>query len=85
MDENNRLCGDVAQKIYASFESILTDEIAYAVSNEKLNLTVAKVSAKEAAETIRYGAIGLKSGATSANQYQKRVERFIRAYFAGLN
>ena len=84
MDENNRLCGDVAQQNYTNFQAMLAEEIEFAVVNEKLDLASADVSPKEAAETIRYGAIGLKSGATSTSQYQKRVQRFVRAYFAGL-
>ncbi len=84
MDENNRLCGDVAQKTYAEFEAILAAELEYAIREEYLDLSAAEVTAKEAAEIIRFGAIGLKTGARDVNHYQKRVERFIRVYFAGL-
>ncbi|MBO6658219.1 MAG: TetR/AcrR family transcriptional regulator [Pseudomonadales bacterium] len=84
MDENNRLCGDIAQKTYADFEAILAAELEYAMREEYLDLSSAEVTAKEAAEIIRYGAIGLKTGAKDVNHYQKRVERFIRVYFAGL-
>lgn len=84
MDENNRLCGDIAQKTYTDFEAILAAELEYAMREEYLDLSSAEVTAKEAAEIIRYGAIGLKTGAKDVNHYQKRVERFIRVYFAGL-
>ncbi len=84
MDENNRLCGDVAQRTYADFEAILAAELEYAMRDEYLDLSFADITAREAAEIIRYGAIGLKTGARDVNHYQKRVERFVRVYFAGL-
>lgn len=84
LDESNRLCGDVATTFYASFQALLAREIGFACEGGELNLAHAGVSAEEAAEVIRFSVVGLKAGAGDADNYQRRVEQFIRVYFGGL-
>lgn len=84
MDESSRLGGDIAQTFYSAFEELLANEIDQAADVGELNLDAAGVSSAEAAETVRLSVVGLKRGAGDSKSYQKRVERFVRVYFAGL-
>ena len=84
MDENSRLCGDVAQAFYAKFQSLLAEEIAFADQAGELDLETAGVDAAATAEIIRYAVTGLKAGATSADGYLLKVREFVRVYLSGL-
>lgn len=84
MDESSRLSGNITQDFFGRFQTLLQDEFTYADEQGELALASAGVTAEQAAETIRYAAIGLKTGTPDTHAYETRLQHFIRVYLAGL-
>ncbi len=83
-DENNRLCGELVTTSSERFLGMLTKALGAAARAGDIDLQSASLTAPTAAELIHLGTAGLKQGTSDAATVEKRVRRFVRVFFAGL-
>jgi AcrR family transcriptional regulator len=83
-DENNQLCGDLVRDSQERFRGILKNAMKAAVRADEIDLKSAGLTPATAAELLHLGAAGLKKGAADLATLEKRLNRFIRIFFAGL-
>lgn len=84
MDQNNRLCGDLAMESEERFIEMLKQTLTEADEAGEIQLSAAGLSPEQAAEMILYGVTGLKRPGVSLDAYKKRLEAMIRVFVAGL-
>jgi AcrR family transcriptional regulator len=83
-DENNRLCGDLVLASSEHFVAMLTTALSAAVRAGEVDLKAAGLTAPATAELLHLGSAGLKQGAPDVATVEKRVQSFVRVFFAGL-
>jgi AcrR family transcriptional regulator len=82
MDENNRLCGDLATDSEMRLLAMVTKTLTAADKAREINLCSADLSAKEAAEVFLHSVSGLKRSGLDA--YSKQLAALARVFVAGL-
>lgn len=84
MDENSRLCGDLATESEDRFLEMLAGAFAQADKAGEIDLSAAGLTAKEAAEVFLHSASGLKRLDASLAVYRKRLAAMAGVFVAGL-
>ena len=84
MDASGQLSADIALSSAGKLETLLAQELEFAVSAGELNLKPVGCSEASTAELLRLAAVGLKQGAANFAEYQKKLKRFLPFFFAGL-
>ncbi|HUF52754.1 MAG TPA: helix-turn-helix domain-containing protein [Dehalococcoidia bacterium] len=84
MDENHRLCGDVATQAEARFTSMLAGAFAEADGVGEVRLGDACVTATEAAEILLQSVTGLKRPGVELKVFRERLAALVRVLVAGL-
>jgi AcrR family transcriptional regulator len=84
MDENNRLCGDLASATEERYHEILAQAFGRADGEREIGLGAAGLSAREAAELFARAASGLKGPDVKTEVYRMRLASLVRVFVAGL-
>lgn len=85
MDENNRLCGELAVESHGRFVEMIGDALKGSDASGEIHLSRSGLKAREAAELLTQSAAGLKLGDVSPELYRKRLAAFVRVFVAGLS
>lgn len=85
MDENNRLCGELAVESHGRFVEMIGDALKGSDASGEIHLSRSGLKAREAAELLTQSAAGLKLGDVSPDLYRKRLAAFVRVFVAGLS
>lgn len=83
-DEYGRLCGDIVSDSHQQFQSMLTTSLKAAVRTGQIDLKKVGTAAAEASELLNLATAGLKRGATDLATFEKRVQKLVRVFVAGL-
>lgn len=84
MDENSRLCGDVASSSAARFRQIIAAALETGVRAEEIDLAAAGLEPQAAAELLCLAALGLKERDVSADAFDARLAKLVRVFFRGI-
>lgn len=84
VDENSRLCAELASRTEARMHKMLTRAFREAARNGELDLKRAGLGAEAAAELIRLSAYGLKHPAPDEDTFRRRLKALASVFFAGL-
>ena len=84
LDENNRLCGDLAADSERRFQAVLTRVVRRAAQRRELDLAAAGVSAADAAQLLMRSVSGLKGPGVTVDTYRARLAALVRIFVAGL-
>jgi AcrR family transcriptional regulator len=84
IDEQNRLCGDLATQSDQRFHRLLTAVLQDAAEKRDIDLPTAGLTPDEAADLFARATYGLKSREISAETYRRRLSSFVRVFVAGL-
>ena len=84
MDENNRLCGDLAADTERRFQALLTRVFRRAAQTGELDLGAIGLNAAAAAQLFVRTVSGLKGPSVTVPEYRKRVAALARIFVAGL-
>jgi len=85
MDENNRLCGELATQSHHEFVAMIGAALREAEVSGEIDLAAAGVKPRDAAELVVQSAAGLKLGDVSPELYRKRLSAFVKVFVAGLS
>lgn len=85
MDENNRLCGELAVESHGRFVEMIGDALKGSDASGEIRLSRSGLKPREAAELLTQSAAGLKLGDVSPDLYRKRLAAFVRVFVAGLS
>jgi AcrR family transcriptional regulator len=84
LDENSRLCGDLAAKMESGFRELLTRTLRQAAQHGEIDLASAGLSAPDAADLLVRSMVGLKGPGVTVASYRKRLAALLRLFVAGL-
>jgi len=84
-DEYSRLCGDIVADSYQQFQSMLTTCLKGAARGGEVDLKKAGTTAAEASQLLNLATAGLKRGATDLPTFEKRVQKLVKVFVAGLS
>ena len=85
MDENNRLCGELAVESHGRFVEMIGNALKGSDASGEIHLSRSGLKPREAAELLTQSAAGLKLGDVSPDLYRKRLAAFVRVFVAGLS
>ncbi len=85
MDENNRLCGDLASDTERRYHEMLAKAFRYASDAREIDLASVGLSAPEAADLFARAASGLKGPDVTTDAYRKRLGSLVKVFVAGLH
>lgn len=85
MDENNRLCGELAVESHGRFVEMIADALKDSDASGEIDLSASGLKPRDAAELLTQSAAGLKLGDVSPDLYRKRLAAFVRVFVAGLS
>lgn len=84
IDENSRLCGELAARSSARLRKLLADALRAAARAGEIDLARVGASPAAAAELLALSAAGLKTGASHRRDFSERLSALLRILFAGL-
>lgn len=84
MDENSRLCGDLAVESERQFLVMLTEAMLEAEKAGEVDLAGAGLTAEESAEVFMHAVAGLKRPGVETDVYRKRLAALVKVFVAGL-
>jgi AcrR family transcriptional regulator len=84
MDEKNRLCGDVATDSERRFQEMLRRAFVRADEAREIDLTMAGLSAPEAADVFSRAVQGLKGPDITTDAYRMRLASLAKIFVVGL-
>lgn len=83
-DEHHRLCGEITQQNTKKLCNLITQALIKANENGEINLDIIGASAQSYAEILQLSVVGLKSKLTPLKTFKKRLNAFVKIFFAGL-
>lgn len=84
MDENHRLCGDIATEAEARFLEMLSETFAKADARGEIDLADADLTPLAAADLFLHSVSGLKRVGASLKDYRTKLSALVRVFVAGL-
>jgi TetR/AcrR family transcriptional repressor of mexJK operon len=84
LDENSRLCGDLAARMGERFQALVTAVLRRAARAGEIDLEGVALSAPEAAELFVHGVAGLKGPGVTPERYRQRLAAHVRVFVAAL-
>lgn len=84
MDENNRLCGDLASATEKRYHEVLAQAFCRADEEREIELASAGLSAQAAADLFARTTSGLKGPGVTTEVYRTRLASLVRVFVAGL-
>lgn len=84
MDENSRLCGDLANESSKRHQKLLAAAFKQAEDAGEIDLEEAGMKSTDAAELFAAAVHGLRWPEVSVAAYRKRVDAFVKVFVAGL-
>jgi AcrR family transcriptional regulator len=84
VDESSRLCGELAATSEARVRRLIADALRAAARAGEIDLAASGLGAPGAAELLVLSTNGLKHGAEDVEAFRKRLDAFVRVFFAGL-
>lgn len=84
MDENNRLCGDLATESEGRFQAMLASAFSRASASGEIELAGAGLTAVEAADVFAHSAQGLKGPGTTTDAYRARLASLVKVFVSGM-
>jgi AcrR family transcriptional regulator len=84
LDENNRLCGDLATGSERRFSGMLSRAFKEADQTGEIELAAAKLTAAEAAGLLTRAVHGLKGPGINTTAYRKQLEKLVNVFVAGI-
>jgi AcrR family transcriptional regulator len=84
LDENNRLCGDLATDSERRFHGLLAGGFRDADGAGTIDLAAAGLTPVEAADLFGRAVHGLKGPGNATDEYRTRLRRLVNVFVAGL-